>query len=89
MFDLQRPQWSDIGGQNGGQIESFCKYIMWGIKLEDLVPLTYLSYLECRGFLCLTSNSLNGTILEAKMEIKLKVLVSISCGVSKLVVSNC
>ena len=47
MFDLQRPQWSNIGGQNGGQIESFCKYIMWGIKLKDLVPQAYLSYLEC------------------------------------------
>ena len=46
MFDLQRPQWSDIGGKNGGQIESSCKYIMWGIKLEDLVPQAYLSYLE-------------------------------------------
>ena len=46
MFDLQRPQWSDIGGQNGGQIESSCKYIIWGIKLEDLVPQVYLSYLE-------------------------------------------
>ena len=46
MFDLQQPQWSDIGGHNGGQIESSCKYIIWGIKLEDLVPQVYLSYLE-------------------------------------------
>ena len=44
MFDLQRPQWSDIGGQNGGHIQSSYKYIMWGIKLEDLVPQAYLSY---------------------------------------------
>ena len=47
MFDLQRPQWSNIGGQIGGKIKFFCKYIMWGIKLEDLVPQAYLSYLEC------------------------------------------
>ena len=44
MFDLQQPQWSDIGGQYEGQIESSYKYIMWGIKLEDLVPQAYLSY---------------------------------------------
>ena len=46
VFDLQRPQWSDIGGQNGGQIESSYKYIMWGFKLEVFVPQAYLSYLE-------------------------------------------
>ena len=28
MFDLQQPQWSDIGGQYGGQTESSYKYIM-------------------------------------------------------------
>ena len=39
-------QWSNIRGQNGGQIESSCKYIMWGIKLEDLIPQAYLDYLE-------------------------------------------
>ena len=44
IFDLQRPQWSDIRGQNRGQIQSSYKYIMWGIKLEDLVPQAYLSY---------------------------------------------
>ena len=50
MFDLLKPQWSDIGGQNGGQnagqIESSYKYIMWGIKLKDLIPQVYLNYLE-------------------------------------------
>ena len=28
-----------------GKIESCCKYIMWGIKLEFLIPQTYLSFL--------------------------------------------
>ena len=46
MFDLQQPQWSDIGGQYGGQIESSYKYIMRGIKLKDLIPQAYLDYLE-------------------------------------------
>ena len=46
MFDLQRPQWSDIGGKNRGQIESSCKYIMWGIKLEDLILQAYKSHLQ-------------------------------------------
>ena len=45
VFSLKRPQWSDIGGQNGGRIESSCKYIVWGIKLWLLIPQTYLSYL--------------------------------------------
>ena len=44
-FGLQRPQWRSIGGQNVGQIESFLKYIMWGIKLLLLKAQTYLSYL--------------------------------------------
>ena len=44
-FGLQRRQWRDIRGQNGGQIESSCKHIMWGIKLFLLIPQTYLSYL--------------------------------------------
>ena len=50
MFDILQLQWSDIGGQNGGQnagqIESSYKYIMWGIKLKDLIPQAYLDYLE-------------------------------------------
>ena len=45
VFGLQRPQLTDIGGQNGGRIESSCKYIVWGIKLLLLIPQTYLSYL--------------------------------------------
>ena len=45
VFSLQRPQWRDIGGQNGGRIESSCKYVMWGIKLLLLIAQTYLSYL--------------------------------------------
>ena len=43
-FGLQRPQWRNIGGQNGGRIESSFKYIMWGIKLLLLIQQTYLSY---------------------------------------------
>ena len=46
VFDLQQPQWSDIGGQNGGQIVSSFKYIMWGIKLEDLILQAYKSHLQ-------------------------------------------
>ena len=46
VFGLQRPQLTDIGGQNGGRIESSCKYIVWGIKLLLLIPQTYLSYLS-------------------------------------------
>ena len=78
----QRPQWRDIGGQNGGQIETSCKHIMWGIKLLLLIPQTYLSYFRSKWMLCLASNDLNGVILEVKMEVESKVLVSISCGVS-------
>ena len=74
VFDLQRPQWSDNGGQNGGQIENSWKYTMWGIKLEDLIPQVYLSYFQHWFYLCLTSNDLNGAIMEAKMEVKLKFL---------------
>ena len=70
------------GGQNGGWIESSCKYIVWGIKLLLLIQKTYLSYLWSKGFLCLASNDLNGGILEVKMEVKLNFIVSISCGVS-------
>ena len=44
----QRPQWRDIGGQNGGQIETSCKHIMWGIKLLLLIPQTYLSYFRSK-----------------------------------------
>ena len=46
MFDLQQPQWSDIGGPNGGQFESSCKYIMWRTKLGDLILQAYVSYLQ-------------------------------------------
>ena len=77
-FGLERPQWRDIGGQ----IESSSKHSMWGIKLLLLIPHTYLSYLWSKWILRLASNDLNGGILEVKMNVKLKVLVSISCGVS-------
>ena len=48
MFYLKWPQWSNIGGgaileKNGGQIKGFYKYIMWGIKLEDLILQAYLN----------------------------------------------
>ena len=31
-FAFQQPQWSDIGGQNGGEIKRCYKYIMWGYQ---------------------------------------------------------
>ena len=73
------------GGQKRGKIELSCKYVMWGIKLLLLIAQTYLSYLWYKYILRLASNDLNdlnGGILEVKMEVKLKLLVSISCGVS-------
>ena len=39
VFDLQ---WSYNGGQNGDQIENSWKYIMWGIKIDDLKLQVYL-----------------------------------------------
>ena len=55
---------------------------MWGIKLLLLIAQTSLSYLWYKYILRLDSNDFNRGILEVKIEIKLKVLVSISCGVS-------
>ena len=80
VFDLQQPQWSD----NGGQIKNSWKYIMWGIKLEDLILQVFMSYLQHWCYLCLTSNDLNGAIMEAKMEVKMKILRNIPCGVLNL-----
>ena len=40
MFDLQRPQQSDIGGQNGGQIE------ISNLSNLRMILQAYISYLQ-------------------------------------------
>ena len=41
---------------------------MWGVKLEDLIPQVYLSYLQHWCYLSLTSNDLNGGIMGGQIK---------------------